>query len=297
RQIPVGALEKALLCVVEAIRCSGSGFVEGYRVKPTTHLVIRLVITLSECSPANGGRPSGQQQQQHQHQQVSSPTSPSSRNGGTSSREPSAGEAAGGSGLTAGTDALRLACLHCLEALLRAPSGPAEHGTGERATTTSKPTTDTGSNGLGSSNSLAWAEVRKGFTDAAGGGVLAQLVQELLLCCQQVERAPAAAARGGGPYSSTPAASTRVAAGELATWGGPEEARAAARCLEALCSFSPGAAVWRPLLPGTFSGLFRTIRGVGVQAGPGRPVGGGGVLSLGGIASAPQGPSSGGGDG
>lgn len=78
----------------------------------------------------------------------------------------------------------------------------------------------------------------------------------------------------------------------MGTWGGPEEARTAARCLEALCSFSPGAAVWRRLLPGTFSGLFRTIRGVRGESGAGS--GGGGTAPLGFIRAGPQGVLGGG---
>lgn len=75
---------------------------QGYGVKPTIHVLIRLIFTLSECSPMSG-----------QQSQNGSP-------GGSAA--PTA--ARGDSGLTGGTDALRLACLECLEVssvLLRLP--------------------------------------------------------------------------------------------------------------------------------------------------------------------------------
>lgn len=80
---------------------------KGHGVDPTTALLIGLVLTLSECSPTS---PSPL------------PTSKMSMSDGgvVSQRGQSAAVAAiasgrGGSGLSAGTDALRLACLQCLE--------------------------------------------------------------------------------------------------------------------------------------------------------------------------------------
>lgn len=85
---------------------------------------------------------------------------------------------------------------------------------------------------------------------------MAQLVQELLLCCCQGDASAVAgdaASRGGGK-----------------SWGGLETARMAAKCLDALSSFAPGASTWRRFLPGTFSGLFRAIRGVEMNSGVGK---------------------------
>lgn len=67
-------------------------------MKPTIHVMIRLVFTLSECSPANGGILAGSS---------SGSAVPGAVRNGTGG--------VGGSGLTAGTDALRLSCLKCLE--------------------------------------------------------------------------------------------------------------------------------------------------------------------------------------
>lgn len=64
-------------------------------------MLVRLIFTLSECSPMNGGA-------------MGQP----SRKGGSSgggAAPPTARGHEGDSGLTAGTDALRLACLECLE--------------------------------------------------------------------------------------------------------------------------------------------------------------------------------------
>ena len=168
----------------------------------------------------------------------------------------------------------------------------------------------------------AWSEVRDGLKNAVGGGMLAQLVQELLLCCQQGGVAPFAATPlatkagkravangGGGGGSGGSTARTAGAAagvgGRARMWGGAEEARAAARCLDALCSFAPGTTVWRRLLPGTFSGLFRAIRGIEVGSGlSGGGVGGGAgsagsALALGGgpSGSGSRAPADGVGDG
>lgn len=82
---------------------------------------------------------------------------------------------------------------------------------------------------------------------------MAQLVQELLLCCCQGDASAVAgdtASRGGGK-----------------SWGGLETAHLAAKCLDALSSFASGASTWRRFLPGTFSGLFRAIRGVEMNSG------------------------------
>lgn len=79
-------------------------FLKGYGAKPTTNTLVGLVFALSECSPTGA------------------PTPPPGR-----SRMPALGdvgggggvaEKGGGSGLTAGTDALRLACLKSLEVRL-----------------------------------------------------------------------------------------------------------------------------------------------------------------------------------
>ena len=153
-----------------------------------------------------------------------------------------------------------------------------------------------------SSSQAGWFEVRNGLKDAVRGGMLAQLVQELLLCCQQggVPAAAAATAatttavaetkgKGALDNGGTDATTTAAAAGRgrrAMMWGGAEEARAAAGCLDALCSFAPGTTVWRRLLPGTFSGLFRAIRGIEVGSGlSGDGSGAGGIgsaLTLGG---------------
>lgn len=132
------------------------------------------------------------------------------------------------------------------------------------------------SSSSGSNDSL-WSEVRNDLKEAMDGGILAQLVQELLLCCQQGEESSPPAANGAGASRRAVAASASPGSGgsgRARVWGGAEEARTAAGCLEALCSFTPGSAVWRRLLPGTFSGLFRTIRGIH----SGRDVAGGMVL-------------------
>lgn len=154
------------------------------------------------------------------------------------------------------------------------------------------------SNNSSNSGHPAWSEVRNGLKDAVGGGMLAQLVQELLLCCQQggvpSAAATTAAATGTGQRSlasgggdATPNTAGAGRGGRARMWGGAEEARVAAGCLDALCSFAPGTTVWRRLLPGTFSGLFRAIRGIevgsGLAGGSGDEAGGiGSALALGG---------------
>lgn len=131
-----------------------------------------------------------------------------------------------------------------------------------------------------------WSEVRDVLRTVAKGGVLAQLLQELLQCCQQQGSTTATRNNPGAAVTTTTAtgrtmkaasASAAAAAGSTSTtgsdasggrgggWGGAEEARAAAGCLDALCSFVGGGTVWRRFLPGIFSGLFRTIRG-GVES-------------------------------
>eukprot|EP00752_Nemacystus_decipiens_P012189 g10806.t2 len=267
RGVPIGAREKAFRCVAEAIRGGGSQFVKGYGVKPTIHVLIRLNFTLSECSPMGGGL-SGQQSQNASSSGSSAPTAARGREGD--------------SGLTAGTDALRLACLECLEVLLRAPFATE----GDRIRS-------------GSGSQSGWSEVRNGLKDAVRGGMLAQLVQELLLCCQQggvpaVATTTTAATettnKGAAlPNDGTDATTKAAAAGggrRTMAWGGAEEARAAAGCLDALCSFAPGTTLWRRLLPGTFSGLFRAIRGIEVGSGLSGDGGGAGgigsTLALGG---------------
>ncbi|CAB1113910.1 unnamed protein product [Ectocarpus sp. CCAP 1310/34] len=291
-EVPVGAREKAFLCVTEAVRASGSRFVEGYGVKPTIHVMIRLVFTLSECSPANGGVLAGSS---------SGSAVPGAVCNGTGGVR--------GSGLTAGTDALRLSCLKCLEVRVegllwcwRAVSPPpcyssvlSSHqgcsfpfallrvaiGGGSKWAVLRAPFacewhhSSSSSSSSSSSNDSRWSEVRNDLKDAMGGGILAQLVQELLLCCQQGEESSPPAANGAGASRRAVAASPGSGGGGRSrVWGGAEEARAAAGCLEALCSFTPGSSVWRRLLPGTFSGLFRTIRGID----SGRDVAGGMVL-------------------
>ncbi|CAM9664891.1 unnamed protein product, partial [Ectocarpus sp. 13 AM-2016] len=176
-EVPAGAREKAFLCVAEAVRASGSRFVEGYGVKPTIHVMIRLVFTLSECSPANGGVLAGSSS--------GSAVSGAVRNG------PGRVE---GSGLTAGIDALRLSCLKCLEAVLRAPFACEWHHSSSSSSSSS-------------SNDSQWSEVRNDLKDAIGGGILAQLVQELLLCCQQGEESSPPAANGAGATRRAVAAS------------------------------------------------------------------------------------------
>lgn len=118
-----------------------------------------------------------------------------------------------------------------VQALLRAPFSCSNRGTTTRKSTTSSKSTDGDE-----ASSSAWSEVQDILRHAAGGGVLAQLLQELLLCCQ----------RGG----------EGAAGGRLGT------PRGAAACLNALCSFASGSLMWRRFLPGTFSGLFRAIRGL-----------------------------------
>eukprot|EP00903_Cladosiphon_okamuranus_P012353 g11582.t1 len=246
RGVPVGAREKAFRCVVEAVRGSGSRFVEGYGIKPTIHMLIRLIFTLSECSPMTDVV-YGQQSQNGSSSGSAPPTVARGREED--------------SGLTAGTDALRLACLECLEAVLRAPFAA-----------------EAFDNNVSSNSQPAWSEVRNGLKDAVGGGMLAQLVQELLLCCQQGGVPPAAAttaataetgkqalANGGGDATTKTAGAG--GGGRARMWGGAEEARAAAGCLDALCLFTPDTTAWRRLLPGTFSGLFRAIRGIRVGSG------------------------------
>lgn len=178
-----------------------------------------------------------------------------------------------------------------VQALLRAPFlSEEEHSNGKISENTSDSSTNTST----STSQSAWHEVRTVLQNAVGGGMLAQLVQELLLCCQQGEVADTAAAVAAGKVNGTPVSSsgsgssgnsaTTASAmagggGERArTWGGAEEARAAAGCLHALCSFAPDATAWKKLLPGTFSGLFRAIRGIEVGSGGGASNGDGTVL-------------------
>lgn len=87
-----------------------------------------------------------------------------------------------------------------------------------------------------------WLEVRDTLKTAVGGGLLAQLTQELLLCCQM---------SGGGVGGK---GGMRVGA-----------SRTAVACLDGLCDFLDDAETWRRFLPGTFSGLFRAIRGMGAE--------------------------------
>lgn len=91
-----------------------------------------------------------------------------------------------------------------------------------------------------------------------GGGLLAQLVQELLLCCQSDGEGAGGRLQGGDESIG----------GSGERMGGAGVARIAAGCLNALCSFTPAPDVWRRFLPGTFSGLFRAIRGMQVEAYP-----------------------------
>lgn len=136
-----------------------------------------------------------------------------------------------------------------------------------------------------------------------GGGVLAQLIQELVVCCQQGEvtdvAAAAAAATAGAangfPASSISGRNAGMAAlatggvGETARmWGGAEEARAAAGCLHALCSFTPDATPLKKFLPGIFGGLFRAIRGVEVRSSGAASSDDGGALLFGSVASGSQ---------
>lgn len=124
---------------------------------------------------------------------------------------------------------------------------PFEHPASSSSSASSRPGADPS----------AWSEVRDVLRNAVGGGIMAQLVQELLLCCCQGDASAVAgdsASRGGGGKS----------------WGGLETARLAAKCLDALSSFAPGSSTWRRFLPGTFSGLFRAIRGVEMNSGIGK---------------------------
>lgn len=92
---------------------------QGYGARPTTNILIGIVFTLSECSPnaaaalvsSSKGRSSG-----------------ASNNGGSAG-----GISGGGSGLTAGIDALRLACLQCLEVTMCACHIKNEDGVGSRS--------------------------------------------------------------------------------------------------------------------------------------------------------------------
>lgn len=87
---------------------------------------------------------------------------------------------------------------------------------------------------------------------------MGQLVQALLVCCQ-VSGGRASGSRGPSAQSDN-----RVArAGRRV---GIEESRLAARCLCSLSSFAPDVGIWRRFLPGTFSGLFRTIRVMGAPS-------------------------------
>ena len=90
---------------------------------------------------------------------------------------------------------------------------------------------------------------------------MAQLIQELLLCCCQ-----GGGEKGSGKLSKSTTAGISTKQGGGASWGGLETARLAARCLDALCHFAPGASTWRRFLPGTFSGLFRAVRGMEMDA-------------------------------
>lgn len=133
------------------------------------------------------------------------------------------------------------------QAVLRAPFDPAQ------------PASSAPSNN--DADQSAWSGVRDTLRTAAGGGILAQLVQELLLCCQGGSAAGMPVASNADATAAA-AGSTEVATGE--GWGGAEAARAAAGCLDALCVFASGSDIWRRFLPGTFSGLFRAIRGMEV---------------------------------
>lgn len=106
----------------------------------------------------------------------------------------------------------------------------------------------------------AWEEVQHTLQTAVGGGLLAQLVQELLLCCQ---------AGGGGAGAAADSGLTSSSGGKRGRIVvGGQAARAAAGCLDALCSIASDTQVWRRFLPGTFSGLFRAIRGIEVKCAP-----------------------------
>ena len=79
-------------------------------MRPTTNVLIGIVFTLSECSPNAASllspSPGG-------------PDGASHGGGGGGGDGGNASAKGGGSGLTAGTDALRLACLQCLEVTKR----------------------------------------------------------------------------------------------------------------------------------------------------------------------------------
>lgn len=90
------------------------------------------------------------------------------------------------------------------------------------------------------------------------GGLMAQMVQELLLCCQ--------AGSGGGAGKTSFGSPGDGKDGGAVARVGLAASGLAARCLDALCAFAPSVEIWRRFLPGTFSGLFRSIRAMG--AGP-----------------------------
>ncbi|CAM9388794.1 unnamed protein product, partial [Sphacelaria rigidula] len=92
-----------------------------------------------------------------------------------------------------------------------------------------------------------WAAVRYALRTACGGGIAAQLIQELLLCCK-------GGGTGGGGENHGRGRGGGVGLGA---------ARAAAACLNALSDFLPDRDTWTRFLPGTFSGIFLAVRGVG----------------------------------
>lgn len=77
-------------------------FLKGYGARPTTNTLVGLVFALSECSPTGAPTPAPGRSRMPALGGVG---------GGVAGK-------GGGSGLTAGTDALRLACLKCLEVRL-----------------------------------------------------------------------------------------------------------------------------------------------------------------------------------
>ncbi|CAM9607067.1 unnamed protein product, partial [Choristocarpus tenellus] len=99
------AREKALLCVTAAVSWSGDRFVEDCGRKEIINIMVGVVFTLSECA---GILPSSNM-----------PSTPNAGEdeGGPAGIHLAAGgwSEGGGSGLTAGVEALRIACLECLQ--------------------------------------------------------------------------------------------------------------------------------------------------------------------------------------